>query len=53
MSTKFPAIDRDKSPLVDADALRGSPHIIAAATWKFQDLPLRQHAQAVARSLTR
>ncbi|MER5619018.1 hypothetical protein [Streptomyces sp. NPDC002215] len=26
---------------------------VVAATWEKQDLPLRRHAQAVARSLTR
>jgi hypothetical protein len=38
MTAEFPAIDRDKSPLLDADhdairiadALRGSPHILGA-----------------------
>lgn len=77
MTAEFPPIDRDKSPLLDADhdpvriadALRRSPHFAAAdaepggdtvrftteayvtATWDKQDLPLREHAQAVARTL--
>ncbi|MGW7365715.1 hypothetical protein ACWGI8_20310 [Streptomyces sp. NPDC054841] len=38
-----------------SDAERATAQLLnyVAATWEKQDLPLRQHAQAVARALTR
>ncbi|MGW5612066.1 hypothetical protein ACWEWI_39815 [Streptomyces sp. NPDC003753] len=61
MTAEYPATDRAKSPLLDtdydtvriADALLTSPHTSLPLGWDRQDIPLRQHAQAVPRALTR